>query len=276
MIRLDNKTIVITGAGSGLGREYALACARSGAQVVVNDVNAEAAEDTVDLIRQQGDTALAFVGSVSSWTDTQDMVEACLAEYGQIDGFVANAAIMHMVEPWDEEESQLRATAEINILGTQFCVRHAMRAMIQGGRGGSIVTVVSGAMHGIAGMSAYGASKGAVAAMTANWALEGQGHGIRVNAVSPWAMTKMVGAHLDKSKADPKSFPTAASIAPLVVSLLADDTADVTGRMIRFDGTRISSYETAVNFIQERAEWTPEAVTDALNGGLRRDTERAG
>lgn len=266
MTRLDGKAIIVTGAGSGLGREYALASARAGAKVVVNDVNAEAGADTVHKIVGEGGTALTVAGSVSSWTDAQHMVEACVAEYGTIDGLVANAAIMHMIEPWNEEEGRLRAMAEVNILGVQFSVRHAMRAMVEAGTGGAIVTIVSGAQFGNRGMSAYGASKGAVNAMTANWAVEGSAHGIRVNAVSPWALTKMTLDHLDKTHVDPASFPQPASIAPLVVSLLSDDIAGITGKMIRFDGTKLSFYETITTPITERADWSPDEITEALTG----------
>lgn len=264
MTRLSNKAIIISGAGSGLGREYALASARAGARVVVNDVSGDAAAQTQKLITDEGGTAIGFVGSVASWDDARRMVEACVSEFGAIDGFVANAAIMHMGAPWDEEESRLRAIAEVNILGVQFGIRHAMRAMVDGGRGGSIVTIVSGAMHGMSGMGAYGASKGAVASMTNTWAVEGASQGIRVNAVSPMAMTKMTSDHLDQSHADPSIFRTPDAIAPVVVSLLSDDTADITGRLIRFDGSRVSHYETVVEVIDERPEWSVDSLTAAL------------
>ena len=268
MTRLDGKSIIITGAGSGLGLDYALACARAGASVVVNDVNADAARLAVEQITSDGGDAYAFSGSVASWEDNRRLVEAALERYGALDGFVANAAIMHMGSPWQEDEDRLRRIAEVNVLGTQFGIHHAMGAMVDSGRGGSIVTIVSGAMHGILGMSAYGASKGAVGAMTLNWALEGAEHGIRVNAVSPWALTKMTLDHLDQSKADPTTFPTADAIAPVVVALLSDDTASVNGKLIRFDGAKLSFYETLVTRIDESDSWTADDVSVALTSRL--------
>jgi NAD(P)-dependent dehydrogenase (short-subunit alcohol dehydrogenase family) len=258
---LDGKAVIITGAGQGLGRAYAVACAREGAAVVVNDVDAAAAADAVREIEQEGGTATATAGSVASWADSRRLVEVCGSRHGRLDGFVANAAVMYKAAPWDESEERLRAIAEVNVLGVQFGVANAMRAMADTGRGGSIVTVVSGAQFGILGMSAYGATKGAVNAMTLNWAIEGADRGIRVNAVSPVARTKMT---LDHTSEDPLSYPVAEAITPVVVSLLSDATTGVTGRVIRFDGELLSSYEIARSPIGRRVDWTPADVTAAL------------
>lgn len=258
---LKYKAVVVTGAGQGLGRAYAIAIAAAGASVVVNDIDGEAAQDTARTIEESGGDAIAVVGSVSSWGDAQNTVEQCVSVFGRIDGFVANAAIMYMVEPWAETESRLRAIAEVNVLGVQFGVAHAMRAMIDSGRGGSIVTIVSGAQHGLKGMSAYGASKGAVNAMTVNWAIEGADYGIRVNGVSPIGRTSMTTDH---SPLDPSSFPDPATVAPLVVSLLSDETAGITGRIVRFDGQLLSTYQTTLTTLGELPSWSTDQVTEAL------------
>lgn len=266
--RLDDRAIIITGAGQGLGRAYALACGRAGAAVVVNDVDAAAADDTAVEIAREGGVATAVVGSVSSWTGAEHMVEVCVSKHGRVDGLVANAAIMYMVAPWDETEDRLRAIVDVNVLGVQFSVTHAMRAMVGAGQGGSIVTIVSGAQFGIRGMSAYGATKGAVNAMTLNWAIEGAEHGIRVNAVSPFARTKMT---LDHTTEDPLSYPVPEAIAPVVVSLLSDATADVTGRLIRFDGELLTAYETVRTPIGQGSDWTAASIADALSADFTAD-----
>lgn len=262
---LAGKAIIVTGAGQGLGSEYALASARAGASVVVNDIDAASAEATAARIREEGGQAIAVPGSVSSWADAARAVDETVAAFGRVDGIVANAAIMHMGAPWDESEEQLRRIFEVNVLGVQFSVGHALRAMVESGHGGSVVTIVSGAQHGIKGMSAYGATKGAVNAMTVNWAIEGAPHGIRVNAVSPWALTKMTLDHLDQSQADPTSFPTADAIAPLVVALLSDATAGVTGSILRFDGRRVSAYGTSLDVLGERDAWAASELSDLLS-----------
>jgi NAD(P)-dependent dehydrogenase (short-subunit alcohol dehydrogenase family) len=197
------------------------------------------------------------------------MMEVCTTTFGAIDGLVANAAIMHMASPWDEDEARLRAIVDVNIIGVQFVAARAMRAMVDSGRGGSVVTIVSGAQFGIIGMSAYGATKGAVTAMTANWSLEGAAHGIRVNAVSPFARTPMSLVHssdrVGRGEIDePPRLGNPEDVAPIVVSLLSESTQHITGRTFRFDGQQLSSYATSVESIAQQSSWTAEDITAAL------------
>jgi NAD(P)-dependent dehydrogenase (short-subunit alcohol dehydrogenase family) len=252
---------VVTGAGRGLGRAYALACAAHGAAVVVNDVSAPDLEAVATAIRAAGGRAVAVPGSVASWATASSLVDTALREFGRLDGLVANAGITHHAAPWTEDEQSLRRIVETNVLGVQFCATHAMRAMVSAGTGGSIVTVVSGARLGIAGMSAYGATKGAVAAMTAGWALDGAAFGIRVNAVSPLAETDM--AALD-ARPDRPALGTPEDVAPVVVALLSDITANVTGRIVRFDGTRLGVYASEYVVDLPMTSRTAESIAAAL------------
>lgn len=259
---LAGRAVIITGAGQGLGRAYALAAAAAGAAVVVNDVDPMSASDTAAQIVDAGGSARVVIGSVADWSTAEQLTSTCLKGFGRVDGVVANAAIMRNAEPWEENEADLRAIAEVNILGVQFTVRHAMRAMVDGGKGGSVVTIVSGAREGMAGMSAYGASKGAVAAMTANWALAGAPRGIRVNAVSPLGRTPM---SLADHRADRPELPDPELIAPLIVALLSDATADLTGAVLRFDGTRLSAYRSSLAQLGTRTDaWSAADLAQAL------------
>jgi len=260
---LAGKGVIVTGAGQGLGRAYALAAAAAGAGVVVNDVNRDAATATASDIAATGGTAVAVAGSVAVWRVAERLAAACAEAFGSVDGLVANAAVMRNAAPWDESEADLRTIADVNILGVQFTARHAMRAMVDSGLGGSIVTVVSGARDGIIGMSAYGASKGAVAAMTANWALAGQERGIRVNAISPLGLTPMAIAD---HRPDRPALPDPALVAPLVVALLSDATAPLTGAILRFDGTTLSRYGSTLEPVASQdGAWTAATLADLLN-----------
>jgi NAD(P)-dependent dehydrogenase (short-subunit alcohol dehydrogenase family) len=259
---LAAKRIIVTGAGQGLGRAYAIAAAEAGASVVVGDIDGDAAAQTVEAIRASGGHAVAVTGSVADWAVARALTERCLREYGGVDGVVANAAIMRSADPWDENEADLRAIAEVNILGVQFTARHAMRAMVESGRGGSVVTVVSGARDGIAGMSAYGASKGAVAAMTANWALAGGAHGIRVNAISPLGLTRMSQAD---HRSDRPPMPDPSRVAPVVTALLSDASAPMTGAVLRFDGTTLGRYGSSLRTVAASPPgWQVEEIAAAL------------
>ncbi|MER7365044.1 SDR family NAD(P)-dependent oxidoreductase [Nonomuraea wenchangensis] len=236
---LDGRCVVVTGAGRGLGRAYALACAAHGAAVVVNDVDGTAAHAVAAEITAAGGHAVAEPGSAGSWEVAARLAGTAELEFGRLDGLVANAGIIHHGPPWEEDEACLRRITEVNVLGVQFAAVHAMRAMVRRGGGGSIVTVVSGARFGIPGMSAYGATKGAVAAMTAGWARDCASAGIRVNAVSPLAETGM--AALD-TRPDRPALGTPEDVAPVVVALLSDATRGVTGRIVRFDGAELGVY----------------------------------
>lgn len=266
--RLDGKAIVITGASRGLGRAYAIACSEAGAGVVVNGSSFDSTMRTVHDIRHAGGRAVAAVGSVASWDESQQAVDLCIAEFGRIDGYVANAAVMHLAEPWDEDERLLRDTAEVNILGVQFGVRHAMKAMVQNHSAGSIITITSAAILGEKKMSAYGASKGAVTAMTLGWAIDGARHGIRVNAVSPRARTSMTRDHIAETGQDDSGLHNPARIAPLIVALLADATANITGNLVWFDGRTVRSYETTRIRLAERTDWTAESLAQVLQASL--------
>jgi NAD(P)-dependent dehydrogenase (short-subunit alcohol dehydrogenase family) len=259
---LAAKRIIVTGAGQGLGRAYAIAAADAGASLVVGDIDVDAADATVATIRATGGTAVAVTGSVADWNVARALTERCLHEYGGVDGLVANAAIMRNADPWDETETGLRAIAEVNILGVQFTARHAMRAMVESGRGGTVVTVVSGARDGIAGMSAYGASKGAVAAMTANWALAGGAHGVRVNAVSPLGLTRMSQAD---HRSDRPPMPDPSRVAPIVTALLSETSAPLTGAVLRFDGATLGRYGSSLRTVATAASgWSAEHLVAAL------------
>jgi NAD(P)-dependent dehydrogenase (short-subunit alcohol dehydrogenase family) len=175
---LDGKAVVITGAGRGLGRAYALHAASHGAAVVVNDVDGDEAEKVTAAIRESGRTAVANGGSVADPDAARELVHQCVSEFGSLDGLVNNAGISHHAMPWAEDTDRIRAVIETNVLGGMCCGTAAARAM-PGQGGGVIVNVASGAMLGQTGAAAYSASKGAIAAMTFSWATDLAEHGIR-------------------------------------------------------------------------------------------------
>ena len=233
---LAGKSVIVTGAGSGLGEAFALACAAQGACVVVNDIDVAAANATCGAIAQSGGLAIPHVGSVACWDTARELVEVAKSS-GQLGGLVANAAVHHRSLSWLDTEESITRIVEVNVLGVQYTAIHAMKAMLD--VGGSIVTITSGARFGIPEMSAYGATKGAVSALTAGWAVEGHPYGIRVNAVSPLAQTRMSAKDM---RSDRPALAPPEHIAPLVVALLGDECAEITGQTFRFDGRTLSVY----------------------------------
>jgi len=266
---LNDKAIVVTGAGRGLGRAYAIMAAEHGAKVVVNDVDADVAEEVADEVRSAGGEATSVTQSVASWEGAAAIVQACLDSYGAIDGLVNNAAISTLLPAGRESEETVRRQVEINLVGSTFCGLQALRAMADQGHG-SLVNVVSGAALGAAGRSVYGATKAGMIANTYAWAAEFHHAGVRVNALSPIAWTRLaaqveaelspdVPAALRPQHIDP------AEIAPLPVYLLSDRSCHVTGQVLRFDTTGISVLRPA-EFLApvEPSARTPEAVAETF------------
>ncbi|MFC6092157.1 SDR family oxidoreductase [Saccharothrix sp. BKS2] len=234
---LDGKAVVITGAGRGLGEAYAMHAAQAGASVVVNDVDADLAEEVAARIRQHGARAAASGHDVSDPDEAEKIVGLCQAEFGRVDGLVNNAGLNYETSPWEDDPDSIRRLVEVNVLGVIFTGMAAMRAMREQG-GGAIVNISSGAFFGQRKLAAYSASKGAVASLSLSWALDLESENIRVNAVCPVAHTRMVW----KSERSLRAIPadrTPGKVAPLVLFLLSDAADGITGQVVRCNGRQL-------------------------------------
>lgn len=245
MAYLENKNVVITGAGRGLGRAYAHLAAAEGASVIVNDIDADAAESATEEIVKAGGRAVCHVADVGDWAAAEGLIQRCVDEFGTIDGLVNNAGLFYVGFAPEQNENHLRQMVSVNIVGVAACATHAMRHMVDQGHG-SIVNVVSGAHLGIKYMGAYGATKGAVASFTYSWALELEGTGVRVNAISPLARTRM-GADSASFYAEHglgvinnNQSPDPSVNAPLVVFLLSDASSALHGQIVRIEGHQLA------------------------------------
>ncbi len=262
---LEGRAVVVTGAGRGLGAAFAVQAAQSGAAVVVNDIDVELAERTASTIRRRGGRAVVSGHTVTDPVQARAIVDTCVGAFGAIDGLVNNAALNYEALPWQDDPAQVRELVEVNVLGVLYTGMAAAAEMAQAG-GGSIVNISSGASLGQRKLGAYAASKGAVASLTYSWALDMEDIGIRVNAVCPLAHTRMVR----KSERALRNCPpdrTPERIAPLVLFLLGDASAGVTGQMIRCDGRQLhivgQPYLKAP--ILERELWDYESVHRAFD-----------
>jgi NAD(P)-dependent dehydrogenase (short-subunit alcohol dehydrogenase family) len=245
---LDGKAAVVTGAAGLLGREYAKALAREGAGVVVNDVDAPRAESLVKEIEAAGGVAVADSNSVDSWDSAGRIIGKCLERFGRIDGLVTSAHRTWLGAIWELSEADLDRTLSVHVKGHFACVHHAARAMRERGSG-SIVTVSSRALGGLAGGSTYAAAKGAIMSATFSWALELAGAGVRVNCINPAAMIDAgePARHMQWFWDFPMErpgwtapVPAAETVAPLVVYLLSDDSVWVNGQVIFLSGDTLA------------------------------------
>jgi NAD(P)-dependent dehydrogenase (short-subunit alcohol dehydrogenase family) len=275
-VPLRGVAAAVTGAGSGLGRAYSIELARHGASVLVNDIDAATARRTAAEITAAGGRAVDHAASVAVWSEAEGIVERCVAEFGAIDVLVNNAGVMHVAATVDVSETSLRQVVEVNLLGTLFCGTHAMRWMRERGAG-AIINVTSGAHLGLAGVSSYAATKGAVISLTYSWALEGREHGTRVNAVSPLAETPILaawGAAEARRRIAAKRLGPPTRVAPLIVALASPACAGITGQVIRFDGRTLSALAAArfVELDTASGAWSAAALCAAIGARLGRQS----
>ena len=273
----DAQAVVITGAGGGLGAVYAQHLAALGAAVVVNDLDAAAADRTVAAITSMGGRALAVVGDVGDWAFARDLVAACVAAFGRIDTLVNNAGLLVPNRVEDQSPDDLARMIHVNLVGTFACGQAAIRQMLgqtagADGLRGRVVNVVSGSQCGDIGLAGYGATKGAVASLTYAWALELAGQGIRVNAISPLAQTSMAQANsafmAQQQAARAVTYgplPDPAVNAPLLAFLLSPAAAAIHGQVIRLGG-RMLSYMTHPQLAPPvlDGDWTEAAIARAF------------
>ncbi len=198
---LNNRTILITGAGQGIGRGTAEAAFDAGARLILTDLNLEAIEATARLIDPEGDRTLAIAADVTDKAAVAAAVERGVERFRRLDGLVNNAGVLAMGSALHSPARDLDRQLAVNVQGVATCCRIAARQMItQGGddgqdRGGAIVNVASNAGKvGYPNMAGYNASKAAVISLTRSLAAEWAEHGINVNAVCPGGVeTPMLG-----------------------------------------------------------------------------------
>ena len=272
---LEGKAVVITGSGRGIGAACAMGAARQGASVVVNDVDADVAEESAEAIRAAGGTAHACVADITRWEEAGRLIASCVDAYGSIDGLVNNAGLFHMNKAWDFDPAAARAMFDVNVLGTMHCAGHAVKAMVAQGSG-SIVNVVSGAHMGIDSLGIYGATKGAVASMVYGWAVDLKGTGVRINALSPFGKTRMAEATSAYrtsigAKDRSASFQNPEDNSPLVEYLLSDRAEGVNGQLVRIDSGEVQLYTHPALLLPSvyRESWTADQIADAFDSDLR-------
>jgi NAD(P)-dependent dehydrogenase (short-subunit alcohol dehydrogenase family) len=246
----EGRTVIITGAGGGLGRAYALAFAAEGANVVVNDIRREAADAVVAEIAAAGGKAIANADDITRIETAQRIVDAALAAFGEVHVVVNNAGILRdrmfvslSEDDWDE-------VMRVHLKG-HFCLANILgkrwRDQAKAGNriAARIINTSSGAgLQGSVGQSNYSAAKGGIAALTLVQAAEMARYGVTANALAPSARTTMTESAMADvvKKPEDGSFDlwAAENVAPLVVWLGSEHSAHVSGQVFEAQGGRIS------------------------------------
>jgi NAD(P)-dependent dehydrogenase (short-subunit alcohol dehydrogenase family) len=239
-----DRVVIVTGAGQGLGRAHALALARAGARVVVNDVG-ERAADVAAEITAEGGVALASSGDVADWSYGAELVATAVRTYGRLDSLVNNAGLVRDRMLVNLSEAEWDEVLRVDLKGHFVPLRHAASYWRDRAKAGTpvaarVVNTSSGAgLMGSVGQVNYAAAKAGVAALTQVAAAELARYGVTVNAIAPSARTAMTETvFADAMRAPEGGFDAAApdNVSPLVVWLASTDSGDVTGRMFEASG----------------------------------------
>jgi NAD(P)-dependent dehydrogenase (short-subunit alcohol dehydrogenase family) len=244
---LENKVVLVTGGGSGIGRATSLLLAKQGAKVMIADYVPESAERTVKLIKDAGGNANCIAADVSIPKQVEAMVAKTVEVYGRLDGAFNNAGIEgKMADTVEYPEEIFDRIMAINLKGVWLCMRAEIPQMLETG-GGAIVNTASGAgLVGVPMLSAYNASKHGVVGLTKTAALEYAQKNIRVNCVCPGLInTPMVARMIDSGGMNEQDSVAAEPVRRMgrpeeigegVVWLLSDAASFVTGHSMSIDG----------------------------------------
>ena len=255
-MRLADKVVLITGAGSGIGRQTALHCAREGARIVAVDLNQSTAEKTVDEVAEQNGQAIAVQCDVSRAANCKHMVQQAEENYGRLDVLFNNAGISHIDDDdaINTEEDVWDLTMDINLKGVFLGCKYGIPALLRAGGGSIINTASFVALLGAATPQlAYTASKGGVLALTRELAVIHGRDNIRVNALCPGPLrTEMLMKYLDTEEKRQRRlvhipmgrFGEAEEIARSVVFLASEDSTFITGTSFVVDGGITAAYVT--------------------------------
>ncbi|WP_139976652.1 MULTISPECIES: SDR family NAD(P)-dependent oxidoreductase [Brucella/Ochrobactrum group] len=206
-ISFENRVAIVTGAGGGLGRAYALELAGRGAKVVVNDFGgsrdgtggaSEAAEKVVAEIRAAGGTAIADAGNVTKFEDMQALAKRTVEEFGRIDILINNAGILRDKSFAKMEMSDFRAVVDVHLNGSANASRAVWDIMKGQNYGRILMTTSTSGVYGNFGQSNYGAAKAGLVGLMNVLHFEGDKYDIHVNAIAPTAATRMTGDVLDE------------------------------------------------------------------------------
>ena len=255
-MRLENKVVLITGAGSGIGYHSALRCAAEGASIAAVDLNGKTAEETARAVTIAGGTCLPIRADISNDADCRSMVEEAESAYGRLDVLFNNAGISHIddADAVDTEEDVWDLTMQVNLKGVFLCCKHGIPALRRAGGGSVINTASFVALLGAATPQiAYTASKGGVLALSRELATVHARENIRVNALCPGPLhTELLMKYLDTEEKRQRRlvhipmgrFGKADEIAQTVVFLASDESSYVTGTSFTVDGGIAAAYVT--------------------------------
>jgi len=290
---VEGKVVVVTGAGGGIGRDIALAMAKSGAKVVVNDIGAALdgaldaggggaassagpAQQVVDEIRVAGGQAVPNTDSVAEAASAARIVECAVESFGRIDAVINNAGILRdrffhkmSVDEWD-------AVIKVHLYGAYYVSRAAATHFKEQHSGAMVHMTSTSGLIGNYGQANYAAAKLGIAALSKSIALDMLKFNVRSNCIAPFAWSRMIGAiptdtDEQRARVDKIKQMTPAKVAPLAVYLASDAAGAVNGQIFAVRNNEISliSQPRPVRSIHRSEGWTPESIAEHAMPAMR-------
>jgi NAD(P)-dependent dehydrogenase (short-subunit alcohol dehydrogenase family) len=273
---LKDKVVVVTGAGGGIGRDFALAMSARGAKIVVNDVGASVAgegkdagpaQKVVDEIMARGGIAVANTDSVAEWESANRIVKCAIDNFQRVDVVVNNAGILRDRFFFNMSVEEWKAVIDVHLNGSFYVARAAAPYFKSQNSGRYINMTSTSGLVGNFGQANYAAAKLGIAALSKSMALDMAKYKVTSNCISPFAWSRMIGtipaetpdqqARLEKIKK-----METAKIAPLAVYLASDASQDVTGQIftVRANEIFLMSQSRPLRSVARSEGWTPEAI----------------
>lgn len=282
---LAGKVALITGAGGGIGREFALAMAAAGAKVVVNDLGTSVkgegassapAEAVVSEIRAAGGSAVASADSVADWASANRIVQTALDSYGRLDAVVNNAGILRDRFFFNMAVEEWRAVIDVHLNGS-FYVARAAAPHFKGQQSGCYIHMTStSGLVGNLGQANYAAAKLGIVGLSKSIALDMAKYGVRSNCIAPFAWSRMIGSipaetPEQRERVEKLKSMETAKIAPLAVYLASDAAREVSGQIfaVRANEIFLMSQNRPLRSVHRDGGWTAETIAAHAMPALR-------
>jgi NAD(P)-dependent dehydrogenase (short-subunit alcohol dehydrogenase family) len=273
---LEGKGVVVTGAGRGIGREIALAVARAGGKVIVNDLDQEVADEVIAEIKALGGEALANTDSVASWEGANNMVTQAVDHFGSIDGVVNNAGNLRDVIFHKMTQDDFDQVIAVHLKGS-FNVARAAATHFRNQERGAIVNMTStSGLVGNFGQANYAAAKAGIAALSKSIALDMQRYNVRSNCIAPFAWSRLIATIPtdtpdQKARVEKLKRMTPDKVAIVAAALLSDQAAHISGQIfaVRMNEIFLMSQSRPLRSVHAGDGWTIDSIFERAMPALQ-------
>ena len=286
---LDNKVVLVTGGGNGIGREVALLAAREGARVVVNDLGgslqgddeggAGPAEMVAEEIREAGGNAVSNSDSVTDYAAVEGMIEQAKDTFGQLDAIVNPAGILRDGMFHKMSESDWKAVIDVHLHGSFNVTRASVEYFREREEGSYVLFTSTSGLIGNIGQANYAAAKMGIVGLSRIVAMEGARKNVRSNVIAPFAWTRMIASIPVKDEAGAqrvermRNAMRADQVAQLAIALCADMAKHVTGQIFAVRGNEVILFDQPrpKKSLARLEGWTPESLIDQAFPAMQND-----